>query len=238
MATHLSELAPGLRQWTGGPVNEHDAGFSPVNSLGQTRDEVRQGFREAAEWFVTVTEQSREALDEAALGVWSVRDLIGHTSRAVTTVESYLTSDTPTVEVPSAVAYYRRALAADPEQIAERGRQAGQALGNTPAQTVARAVERVTQLVDTVADDARLNTAVGVMLLREYLPTRTFELTVHTCDLVQALNLTKNVPLCAATAAARLGAELAVVQGRAAPLLLAITGRTPLPEHFSVVQRT
>ena len=181
---------------------------------------------------------SRRRPDEAVLGVWNERDLIGHTSRAVTTVESYLTSETPAVEVPSAVAYYLKALQADPEHIAERGRQAGQALGNAPALAVAETVERVTRLVDSQADDTRLNTAAGVMLLTEYLPTRTFELTVHTCDLLQALNLNEDVPPSAATAAARLGAELAVVRGFAAPLLLAITGRSALPAQFSVVQRT
>lgn len=167
-----------------------------------------------------------------------MRDLIGHTSRAVTTVESYLIAESPAVEVPTTVAYYQRALEADPEQIAERGRQAGLALGDAPAQTVARDVERVTQLVDAAADDARLTTAVGVMLLSEYLPSRTFELTVHTCDLFRALNLIENVPPSAAAAAARLGADLPVEQGLAAPLLMGITGRTALPADFSVVQRT
>lgn len=210
----------------------------PVNSLGQDSSEVRDAFRDAAEWFTGITDQAEEALDRPALGVWNVRDLIGHTSRALTTVESYLTSDTRTVEVPTAAAYYLKALQADPEQIAERGRQTGQALGAAPAQAVAQAVERVTQLVDSQPDDARLNTAAGVMLLTEYLPTRTFELTVHSCDLARALDLSPDVPPSAAAAALRLGAELAVAQGSAVPLLLAIAGRISLPEGFSVVQPT
>lgn len=219
-------------------MTERGTGSDPVNSLGQTGSEFRRAFREAAEWFASVTNRTGGALDDVALGEWNVRDLIGHTSRAVTTVESYLIAESPAVEVPTTVAYYRRALEADPEQIAERGRQAGLALGDAPAQTVARDVERVTQLVEAAADDARLTTAAGVMLLSEYLPSRTFELTVHTCDLVRALNLIEDVPPSAAAAAARLGADLAVEQGLAAPLLMAITGRTALPADFSVVQRT
>lgn len=208
----------------------------PVNSLGQSGREVRDAFRDAAAWFARIAAQADDALDRPALGVWNVRDLIGHTSRAVVTVESYLIADTPAVDVPTAVGYYLRALQVDPEHIAERGRQAGQALGKAPGRSVARAVERVTQLIDSQADDARLRTVAGVMLLIEYLPTRTFELVVHTCDLVRALSLGQDVPPSAASAAMRLGAELAVTQGSVAPLLLAMTGRTALPAGFSIVQ--
>ena len=105
MATHLPELAARIRERIGRLMTEPVAESGPVNSLGQSGDEVRDAFRNAAEWFSSVTHQAGDALDEAVLGVWNVRDLIGHTSRAVTTVESYLTSETPAVEVPSAVAY-------------------------------------------------------------------------------------------------------------------------------------
>jgi hypothetical protein len=73
------------------------------------------------------------------------------------------------------------------------------------------------------------------MMLTEYLPTRTFELTVHTCDLVRALGLSGNVPPSAATTALRVSAELAVARNVAAPLLLALTGRTALPDGFSII---
>jgi hypothetical protein len=208
-----------------------------VNSLGQTGDQVRNAFREAAEWFATVSEQAGDRLDQEALGVWNVRDLIGHTSRAVTTVETYLLTDELPVEVPTAVDYYLKALKGDPARIAERGRQAGQALGDRPSGAVAAAVERITELVYSQADHARFNTAVGVMKLTEYLPTRTFELTVHTCDLVRALGLSGNVPPSAAATALRISAGLAVARNVAAPLLLALTGRTALPEGFSIVER-
>jgi hypothetical protein len=203
--------------------------------LGQTGDQVRGAFREAAEWFSTVSKQAEDRLDQEALGVWNVRDLIGHTSRAVTTVETYLLTDAPPVEVPTAVDYYLLALKGDPARIAERGRQAGEALGPGPSEAVAAAVERITKLVYSRADHARLNTAVGVMMLTEYLPTRTFELTVHTCDLVRALGLSGNVPPSAATTALRVSAELAVARNVAAPLLLALTGRITLPDGFSII---
>ena len=217
-------------------MNERMLPHGSVNSLGQSGAEVREGFREAAAWFAGISRRASPSLDRSALGVWSVRDLIGHTSRAVTTVEAYLTADTSPVEVPTAAAYFLKGLQADHVEIDQRGQQAGLALGESPGQAVQEAVERVTRLVDSQADDAQVQPPVGRMALIEYLPTRTFELTVHTCDLVRALGLTDHVPAVAAAAALRLGTELAAARNATVPLLMAITGREPLPEGYSIVQ--
>jgi hypothetical protein len=68
-----------------------------------------------------------------------------------------------------------------------------------------------------------------------YLPTRTFELAVHTADLATALGLPPDVPATAAAQALHLVADLAVADGLAGPLLLAATGRPGLPAGFSVL---
>ena len=52
----------------------------------------RQAFKDAAEWFIDVTGHTRNHLEEPALGEWCVRDLLGHTSRALST----LSLDPPT----------------------------------------------------------------------------------------------------------------------------------------------
>ena len=100
-----------------------------------------------------------------------------------------------------------------------------------------------------------LTTIAGGMRLADYLPTRTFELVVHTADLATAIGLPAEtsvgapgevpggapsdapgvVPAAAARQALDLVAELAVADGRAVPLLLAATGRTALPAGFSVL---
>jgi hypothetical protein len=68
------------------------------------------------------------------------------------------------------------------------------------------------------------------MRLRDYLPTRTFELTVHTADLATALSLPAELPPAAASEALQLVCDLAVAADVAAALLLAVTGRpTPAP---------
>ena len=73
------------------------------------------------------------------------------------------------------------------------------------------------------------------MRLADYLPTRTFELTVHTSDLCAALDLSLDVPTSAGEVSLALLADLAVTTGRTGPLLRAATGRGALPPDFSVL---
>ena len=53
-------------------------------------DESRRAFPDEARWCVATTARVDGRWDEPGLGEWSVRDLVGHTSRSFLTVESYL----------------------------------------------------------------------------------------------------------------------------------------------------
>lgn len=189
------------------------------------------------EWFVRTVPHARGRWSDTALGEWSVRDLVGHTSRALLTVETYLSKPVDVIELHSAVEYFRRVFATsgDPAAVAQRGRDAGAALGDDPAAAVAAIADRVLPLVRASADDALVATPVGGMRLIDYLPTRTFELAVHTCDLAAALGQPLDVPAGAATESLGLMSELAVHAGQAGPLLLAATGRGSLPTGFTVL---
>lgn len=165
-----------------------------------------------------------------------MRALVGHASRSFLTVETYLAHPAAAVEVASAADYYRatRALAADPA-VAVRGRDAGAALGTDPAAAVTQLAARVLALVDTLEGTELVTTIAGGMRLDDYLPTRTFELAVHTADLATALGVPPQVPAVAAAQALHIVADLAIADGHAGPLLLATTGRTGLPAGFSVL---
>jgi hypothetical protein len=80
-----------------------------------------------------------------------------------------------------------------------------------------------------------ITTIVGGMRLSDYLPTRTFELVVHTADLATALGAPPDPPAAPAAQALALVGELAADEGLAGPLLLAATGRHGLPAGFSVL---
>jgi hypothetical protein len=199
-------------------------------------DESRRAFADAAGWFVSTTALVGDRWAEPGLGEWDVRALVGHTSRSLLTVEAYLASPAEAAEVPSAADYFRatRAMAAGPA-VAQRGRDAGDALGDDPASAVAEIAARVVPLVDAQDGGALLTTIAGGMRLEDYLPTRTFELAVHTSDLARALDEPLDVPATSAVQALRLVTELAAGDGRAGPLLLAATGRTGLPPGWSVL---
>jgi uncharacterized protein (TIGR03083 family) len=199
-------------------------------------NDSRRAFADAADWFVATTARVGDRWDQPGLGEWDIRALVGHTSRSLLTVETYLGQPAPAVEVSSALDYYRAtSAAAAAPAVARRGRDAGAALGAYPAAAVAEIAARVVPLVESRNDADLLTTIVGGMRLGDYLPTRTFELAVHTADLASALGLPLDLPASTATEALQLITGLAVAQGLAGPLLLAATGRPALPAGFSVL---
>lgn len=199
--------------------------------------DVRSAFGHAAFWFVRTATAGVGRCEAVALGEWTVRDLIGHTTRALLTVENYLDKEAKVVQVSSPVDYFRAALASigDPAAVAQRGRDAGAALGPDVGAAVEEIANRVLTRVNTEHPDVLVATPVGGMRLIDYLPTRTFELTVHTCDLAVALDQPLDLPPSAAAASLTVLGGLTAQAGNAGPLLLAATGRRTLPSGFTVL---
>ena len=200
---------------------------------------AREWFEGAATGVVELLPGLAGRLDHPGLGVWDVRALLGHTSRALLTIEHYLDAERRCTEpeLASAADYFQRARAglADAEAVARRGVDSGAALGADPVGAVREHARRVVALVAATTDDATVTTPLGTMRLRDYLPTRAFELTVHGIDLARATG--QAVP---ALLLERAASCLELIAGLAAPeqrleLLLAATGRASLPEGFSVV---
>ncbi|MDQ2849060.1 MAG: maleylpyruvate isomerase N-terminal domain-containing protein [Actinomycetota bacterium] len=197
-------------------------------------------FDSAARWFLEVAGSATGHYDAPGLGEWSVRDLLGHTSRSLSTVETYLdvaSADAGPVELADAVAYYLAIAGAlaDTAATVQRGRAAGAALGEDPMAALRALVARVPELVRAAPANALVRTAFGTMTLEGYLPTRTLELTVHTCDLAAALGVSAEVPQRAVAEAFAVIGGLAAAQGTASAALLALTGRLALPADYSVL---
>jgi len=180
-----------------------------------------------------------DAWDGPGLGDWDLRSLVGHTSRSLVTVSTYLQTTAEREDVTSPHGYYERVTAAalgiDPEAVLERGRQAGRDLGDDPADAVDGLVERVFRDLDGVDD--RLIEVIGGLGIRlyTYLPTRTFELAVHSLDIAGALGISLELPDDVLADAVALASRIAVASGHGPAVLLALTGRTGLPPSFSVV---
>ena len=195
----------------------------------------RAAFTAAGRWFCNVVALVGDRWDQAGLGEWTVRDLVGHTSRALSTVATYLEAEPGRLEVESPTAYFRASVQADSAAIAERGRAAGRALGDDPVKAVADLDAEVQAKVAGAPDEAFVGTVAGGMRLIDYLPTRTFELVVHTADLAVALGVAADPPDAAARSSLRLAGELILERGAAPAVLHALTGRRPLEPTFTLL---
>lgn len=173
------------------------------------------------------------------LGEWDLRALVGHASRSLVTVIDYLRTSAEQEDIASPQQYY--AWTADyiknagAEAIVERGRQAGHDLGADPVHAVDDLVERAVAELATTGDP--LIQVIGGLGIRlhTYLPTRTFELAVHSLDIGRATGLAVALPADVLESAAVLAATIGVEMGRGDIVLLSLTGREPLPPGFSVV---
>lgn len=177
--------------------------------------------------------------DGPGLGEWDLRSLVGHASRSLITVSTYLQQPAETEDIGSPQEYYVRvnptALGMDPAGVLERGRQAGRDLGDDPAATIDALVSRVLDELDGVGDP--LITVIGGagIRLHNYLPTRTFELAVHGLDIARAVGISLALPADVLDEATGLAARIAVAEGHGETVLLALTGRDELPSSFSIV---
>lgn len=172
------------------------------------------------------------------LGEWDVRALVGHTSRSLTTVLTYLETTADRADIATPQEYYARvnpaALGLDPADVAERGRQAGRDLGDDPAGAVEALVARALARLDAV-DDPLIRVIGGLGIrLRTYLPTRTFELAVHSLDIARAVGIPFTLPPPVLDEALVLAARIAAAES-GETVLMALTGRDGLPPSFSVV---
>ena len=173
------------------------------------------------------------------MGDWDLRSLVGHTSRSLITVSTYLSTTAEREDIETPQEYYVRvnpsALGVDPADVLERGRQAGRELGADPAAAVDSLVERA--LHDLAETDDRLIAVINGLGIRlhTYLATRTFELAVHGLDIARAVGIPFALRGDVLDEATVLAARIGVVMGEGETVLLSLTGRTALPPSFSVV---
>jgi hypothetical protein len=113
---------------------------------------------------------------------------------------------------------------------------AGRALGENPADVVDALARRIPTLVET-AGNPLINTAAGAMRMQNYLPTRSFELVVHSLDIAAAVSDIEGPEFSdqLLSQVARVAATTAVVLGHGVEMMLALTGRATLGPSFSVV---
>ncbi|NKZ12522.1 mycothiol maleylpyruvate isomerase [Mycolicibacterium septicum DSM 44393] len=200
---------------------------------------ARDVFASAAHAFARLVQVlPADSFDGPGLGEWDLRALVGHTSRSLITVSTYLQAPASTADLAGPVEYYAamRGFMSDAgaEAIIERGRQAGRDLGSDPAAAVDALASRALDDIDEAGDP--LITVIGGfgIALSQYLPTRVFELAVHSLDIARATGISADLPAEVLEAAGVLATQIAVKLGEGETVLMALTGRTELPRTFSV----
>ncbi len=198
----------------------------------------------AARWFLDVVRAIRpDQWEQPGLGEWTVRELVAHTGRAFATVTEYLVdgpeADALGVDLDDVVEYYRSALA-DPAihaAVADRGRQAAAALPADPAGVVTaleEAAQAALEAIDAASDDAVCRSIAGVLWLPDYLDSRLVELVLHTLDICAATGQPLQPPGGPAQRVLDILSALVPATDRGA-VLLALTGRRPLPDGFTAL---
>jgi hypothetical protein len=165
-----------------------------------------------------------------------VRDLVGHASRALLTVEQYAAEPLTGIEAESPVSFFLRAFnEADSSEIADRGMEAGAGLGAAPGESVRSIADRVLGEIASVPDEAILGTPRGPVRMIDYLETRVFELTVHTMDIQTAVGQPLTPPQSALRTTMRVLGGLVLAHGKGAEVALALTGRKTLSSPFRLL---
>ena len=206
--------------------------------MGATEAAVVEVYHGAAHSFADLVRRiPGDRFDGPGLGEWDLRALVGHTSRSLATVLTYLDVPAGAIDIAGPEEYYRMAAevaAAEGSAVLERGRRAGAALGSDPAAAVDAMVTETLTKLDGRGDELIAVLGGAGMRLFAYLPTRIFELTVHGFDIADATGLPFRPTESALSDATALGARIATVMGHGEVVLRALTGRAPLPQPFSV----
>ncbi|GAA2683927.1 maleylpyruvate isomerase family mycothiol-dependent enzyme [Actinoplanes palleronii] len=192
--------------------------------------DYRRTFRSAAIAYAgLVANLPPERLDEPGLGDWTLRELLGHTAgSALRQVPEVLATRAPQVDVETTEGFF--AYAREAEQVI-----AAEELGEQPAEQISTLIGRATAALSQVNDDDLVLTAAGGMRVRDWIPTRTFELVVHGLDAAAATGLDLDLPVETVAESVRLAYRSALALGAGVPLLRALTGREPLPPGFTIV---
>jgi hypothetical protein len=193
-------------------------------------DDWAATYLEAAASFADLVASLPPALSGPGLGDWDLRALVGHTARSLVTVSEYIRRPAASVDLETAADYVAglaTAVAADPDGVNRRGVEAGAMLGDDPAGAVRLLLDEVVADLSRATPDQLVTTIGGGMRLRDYLPTRSFELVVHCLDIAAAAPARWTPSAAALAEAVALAGEVAVRRGEGTILLRLITGREP-----------
>ncbi len=160
-----------------------------------------------------VAEIKPEQWDQHAIGNWTVRHLVGHSSRSLGRLEEHAAASPvePTgVDVTTS---------SD-----DRGFAAAKALGDDPLGALKTLADRVLPFVDGLPQDYMLDLPQGKHPVDDFMPSRIQEVTVHAMDIAAALGSDIKPPVECLRHSLYFHADRAIERNLAVELVLALTG--------------
>ncbi|MBM3939391.1 MAG: hypothetical protein FJ318_00580 [SAR202 cluster bacterium] len=198
----------------------------------------RTAFKDASRCFVdTVARIPAGRWQAAGLGEWTVRETVGHTCRAYTTLLDGLGAGATAATITSPSHYYRVAQTGpDADQAgADRGRQAAAHMDDEPLGYVRELAARAETLVDATPDTAIATVRFGTMRFADFLVTRASGLLAHALDIARAAGVDLDPPASATRATFDILRELAIDDGVFPSIVFALTGRGSLHPRFNLL---
>jgi hypothetical protein len=206
--------------------------------------DYRRAYRSAAVSFADLVARVPDGhWDDPALGDWTLGELIGHTAGSgLRQVPAVLSTPAGEIARASSEDYWLLARTVAPEVLAaahlasaEDARVNADLLKDDPASVVGDLLGQATQALGGARDDDLVETPAGGMRVRDWIPTRTFELVVHGLDTARdaGIELFLDAEIYAEVAAQ--AARTAAMAGDGPALLQALTGRATLPSTVTMV---
>jgi len=130
-------------------------------------------------------------LDDPGTDEWTIRELVAHAARGMTTVVTALAApvDPSTRLLDGAADYFATAMSSPGihRGIVQRARDAAGEVGQDPGGYAWGILDELRPLLEAQYEDTVVQHAAGRIVLSEYLRTRVLELTLHSVDIEHAL---------------------------------------------------
>lgn len=173
-----------------GTFNPKVPGSSPGRPTGMEFSETRQLYELSARCFVDIVSLiNQDSYKIASIGSWNLEELISHSLRAITLVKQYLNATDTGQPVFSLYDYLNSIKQADNEAIYKRAKEFAKTLDGCLKDAVVGAYQDVITLLRNKTGREMIFGPNFKMELNQYLPTRIFELTVHTLDICDTVSV-------------------------------------------------
>ena len=185
-----SDRVTGIRRWPQSPCKDRDCML--LSGIVEW-SEVRDAFVASARWFECVADDVRpEQWSAPGLGLWNVRQLVGHSTINATMILDALDSSRTSGRAVGPFAFWDGVLAESREAVHARigaaAADASNRLGNEPGPAVRQLIDRSIDIVVAASEMSLVSFgSAGSIALADFLPSRIVEFVAHGLDLCRAI---------------------------------------------------